>query len=73
MLPAIHLWYVKGGAAFIDEHDRTFGTATCTGRCIGTGAFDVSGDAIHAGWTIGAGMEWLLHSSWSLTLRVQLL
>jgi opacity protein-like surface antigen len=55
--------------AFERERERFVGTADCTSRCIGDGDFDLSGEAIHAGWTIGAGFEWALHSSWSLKLE----
>jgi outer membrane immunogenic protein len=68
-----HLWYVKGGAAFEREEHRyavSFEGQCPTGRlCITPGSFGLSGEAIHAGWTIGAGFEWALHSSWSLKVE----
>src|SRR5205823_259995 len=65
-----HLWYVKGGAAFVRETDSVT-VPECIGRlsvaeCVSSATTTLSGKAIHAGWTIGVGGEWALHSHWSL-------
>jgi outer membrane immunogenic protein len=64
-----HLWYVKGGAAFAGDEYRYTGDTTCVSRCIGDGPFDLNGEDVRVGWTIGAGAEWAMHSSWSLRVE----
>jgi outer membrane immunogenic protein len=65
------LFYGKGGAAFVGDTYRYSGLTTCLTICIGPNPapFDFNGEEVRIGWTLGAGVEWAIHSSWSAKLE----
>jgi outer membrane immunogenic protein len=65
------LFYLKGGAAFVNLDASTFGgqaTITPTGGGAPlSGAVDFSAPSANRwGWTIGVGTEWALAENWSI-------
>jgi outer membrane immunogenic protein len=75
------LFYVKGGAAIVDADFKThYDGANCLtyGECtpkgntkVGYSTFDFSHSDTLLGWTVGAGAEYALNSSWSLKAEYQ--
>jgi outer membrane immunogenic protein len=63
------LFYLKGGAAFVNLDTSTFGgqlTATGGGGSV-SGAIDFNAPSTSRwGWTIGLGTEWVVASNWSV-------
>jgi opacity protein-like surface antigen len=63
------LFYLKGGAAFVNFDTSNFGgQATVTGGSKpGSGAVDFSAPSANRwGWTIGVGTEWAVAENWSI-------
>jgi outer membrane immunogenic protein len=60
------LFYLKGGAAFVNFDTSNFGgQLTATG--LGGGAFNATAPSPNQwGWTIGLGMEWAVAGNWSI-------
>jgi outer membrane immunogenic protein len=76
--PTAGLFYLKGGAAFVDYDTTTFNghlTAcsafdptknTCTGTSVGSAFAFNAPSANRFGWTIGLGTEWAVVDNWSV-------
>jgi outer membrane immunogenic protein len=56
------LIYGKGGAAWVKDKFRDFGSTLFTN-------FDFSGTSTNSGWTLGAGVEYAFAPNWSTSLE----
>jgi len=71
------LFYVKGGAAFVDYDSSTFtgqlsvcsafdSSKGCTGSTTGSAVTFSAPSANRWGWTVGLGTEWVVLGNWSI-------